>query len=373
MVSARTPSARTPSARTPSTRTPSTGTLSAAVITGMGAAFPGSLDQQSLWDEVFERRYRGDRLARRLFLGAGVRTRHGVVDPRREDVSGWSTAARMRRYVDEAPALGGRAVRGALADAGLSAAEVGLFVVVSCTGYATPGLDIQLARELGMPASVRRLLIGHMGCYGAIPGMGAAADFVRARRLPALVLCVELTSLHIQPEQPHRDLEQVVAHALFGDAAAAIVLVPDAAHGLEVLDTTAATAPGSEDLMTWHVTDHGFRMGLSREVPDVLAKHVEEATASLLDPFTADRGDVAGWAVHPGGPRIIDVVEERLGLAAAQTAVARRVLATRGNCSSGTVLLVLDQIRGGLAAGATAVAMAFGPGLTLCLAALRRR
>nr|WP_304412976.1 type III polyketide synthase [Frankia sp. QA3] len=349
------------------------GTGTAAVITGMGAAFPGSFDQQSLWDEVFERRYRGDRLARRLFLGAGVQTRHGVVDPRREDASGWSTAARMRRYVDEAPPLGRRAVRGALADAGLRAAEVGLFVVVSCTGYATPGLDIQLARELGMPPSVRRLLVGHMGCYGAIPGMGAAADFVRSRRLPALVLCVELTSLHIQPEQPHRDLEQVVAHALFGDAAAAIVLVPDAARGLEVLDTTAATAPDSADLMSWHVTDHGFRMGLSREVPDVLAKHVEEATAALLEPIGAHPADVGGWAVHPGGPRIVDVVEERLALAPAQTAVTRRVLATRGNCSSGTVLLVLDQIRGDLATGATAVAMAFGPGLTLCLAALRRR
>ncbi len=349
------------------------GTPTAAVITGMGAAFPGSFDQQSVWDEVFERRYRGDPLARRLFFGAGVRTRHGVVDPRREDVSDWSTAARMRRYVDEAPALGRRAVRGALADAGLRAAEIGLFVVVSCTGYATPGLDIQLARELGMLPSVRRLLVGHMGCYGAIPGMGAAADFVRSRRLPALVLCVELTSLHVQPEQPHRDLQRVVAHALFGDAAAAIVLVPDAAHGLEVLDTTAATAPASEDLMTWHVTDHGFRMGLSPQVPDVLAKQVEEATAALLDPIAMDRCDVGGWAVHPGGPRIIDVVEEHLGLAPAQTAVTRGILAARGNCSSGTVLLVLDQLRGGLPAGATVVAMAFGPGLTLCLALLRHR
>lgn len=347
--------------------------LSAAVITGVGSAFPGRYDQQSLWDGYFAHRYRGDALARRLFLGSGVRTRHGVVDPRWEDVSDWSTAARMRRYLDEAGPLGHRAARDALAQAGISAAELGLFVVVSCTGYATPGLDIRLARELGMAPSVRRLLVGHMGCYAAVPGLGAAADFVRARGLPALVLCVELTSLHLQPPDTHRDLEQVVAHSLFGDAAAAIVVVPDAAHGLEVLDTTAATAPASEELMSWHVTDHGFRMGLSPQVPEVLAKHVEEATAALLAPIEEDGTDVGAWAVHPGGPRIVDVVEERLGLTRAQTAVSRQILDTRGNCSSGTVLLVLDQLRGGLATDATVVAMAFGPGLTLCLALLRNR
>ncbi|CAO5151340.1 putative naringenin-chalcone synthase [Frankia sp. AiPs1] len=350
-----------------------TAALSAAVITGLGSAFPHPYAQQSLWDDYFAHHYQGDPLARRLFLGSGVRIRHSVVDPRREDISDWSTAARMRRYLDEAPPLGRRAAGDALADAGISAAELGLFVVVSCTGYATPGLDIQLARELGMAPSVRRLLIGHMGCYAAIPGLGAAADFVRARRQPALVLCVELTSLHAQPAVAHRDLEQVVAHALFGDAATAVVVLPDAAHGLEILDTTAATAPASEDLMTWHLTDHGFRMGLSPRVPDVLAHHVGAATATLLAPIAADVTDVGGWAVHPGGPRIVDVVEKRLGLRPEQTAATRRILDTRGNCSSGTVLLVLDQLRRGLAADAVVVAMAFGPGLTLCLALLRAR
>jgi predicted naringenin-chalcone synthase len=350
----------------------------AAVITGMGAAFPEPVDQQSVWDEVFARHYRDSRVARRIFLNSGVRTRHGVVDPRREDVSEWSTGARMLRYVAEAGPLGARAAEAALADAGLDPAEVGLFAVVSCTGYATPGLDIMLARELGMSPSVRRLLIGHMGCYGAIPGLGAAADFVRARRLPAVVLCVELTSLHVQPrtgddERGRPDLEQVIAHALFGDAAAAIVLLPDAEDGLEVLDTTAVTAPASESLMTWQVTDTGFRMTLSSKVPDVLADHVERAIATLLDPFALTRDDVRSWAVHPGGPRIVDVVEQRLGLGPAQTTVSREVLAERGNCSSATVLLVIEGLRKGLASGDRLVGMAFGPGLTLCLALLRRR
>nr|WP_232304058.1 type III polyketide synthase [Pseudofrankia sp. DC12] len=366
MVTARPPGAGRPAAA---------GGGTAAVITGIGTAFPGLLDQQHLWDEYFDRRCGGDRVARRIFLGCGVRTRHAVVDPRHEDVSGWSTAARMRRYVRDAQPLGLRAASAALADAGVSAADIGLFVVVSCTGYSTPGLDIQLARQLGMSERVRRLAIGHMGCYAAIPGMGTAADFVRARRLPALVLCVELTSLHVQPvpDGAGRDLEQVVAHALFGDAAAAVVLVPDATDGLEVLDTTAVTAPASEQLMTWQVTDHGFRMGLSSKVPEVLASHVEAATTALLDPFALTLADVKGWAVHPGGPRIVDVVEERLGLDRARTDPSRQILGSRGNCSSATVLLVLERLRDVLDVGAAAVGMAFGPGLTLCLALLRRR
>jgi len=347
---------------------------SAAVITGFGSAFPEAFDQRAVWDQVFRRRYGGDRVARRIFLGCGVRTRHAVVDPLREDISGASTATRMRRYGEAAPPLGLRAASAALADAGLAAAEIGLLVVVSCTGYGTPGLDIRLARELGMSADVRRLLVGHMGCYAAIPGLGAAADFVRARRLPALVLCVELTSLHVQPAGAERDLEQVVAHALFSDAAAAIVLAPDSEHGLEVLDTTAVTAPGSEHLMTWDITDHGFRMGLSAQVPDVLAEHVETATANLLAPFGLGLADIAGWAVHPGGPRIVDVVEKRLGLGQAQTAVTRQILQSRGNCSSATVLLILEQLRAGAQdPDAATVGMAFGPGLTLCLALLRLR
>jgi predicted naringenin-chalcone synthase len=354
-------------------RTPRT--LSEAVITGHGRAVPPPMDQREVWDGFFAARLGGDRLAERLFLGCGITTRHAVADPRVLDVSSWSTGERMRRYATDARGLGRDAVAAALQDAGMRAEDVGLFVVVSCTGYATPGLDIVLAEDLGMPLDVRRLMVGHMGCYAAIPGLGAAADFVRAQGRPAVVLCVELPSLHIQPTIEHRDLQQLVSHALFADAAAAVVIEPDAPAGLEILDTTAVTAPGSAPLMTWDVTDHGFRMGLSPQVPDVLSLHVEDAVRSLLKPVDLAVEDVAGWAVHPGGPRIVDVVAERLALDDAEVAGSRAVLDAYGNCSSGTVLLVLDELRRErqFAAGDPVIAMAFGPGLTLCTTLLRAR
>jgi alkylresorcinol/alkylpyrone synthase len=338
-------------------------------ITGAASACPPSRTQEQLWDGFFARHYQQDRWARRVFFSAGVRRRHCAVDPVLQDVSSWSTGRRMERYIDEAVPLAADAVTRALAAADLSPGEVGLLAVVSCTGYATPGVDHQLAAKLGFPASLQRLFIGHMGCYGAVPGLGAVADYVTARRQPAVLVCVELSSLHLQP--PTTDLEQIVAHALFSDAAAAVVLEP-AAEGLAVIDIAAHTIADAASLMTWSITDTGFRMTLDRQVPDVLARHVGPAVDDLLTRNGLRRGDVQAWAVHPGGPRILDVVADRLGLAEGDLDASRRVLAEHGNCSSATLLLVLSELqRRPLEPGAPVVAMAFGPGLTLYACLLR--
>jgi alkylresorcinol/alkylpyrone synthase len=339
-----------------------------AVVTGSGSAFPADVAQDALWDGFFAGHFAGVRVARRIFEAAGVRQRHTVADPRDEDLSGWSTGARMDRYVTEAVPLGTAAVASALDAAGLSPGGVGLFTVASCTGYATPGIDIRVARDLGMADTVQRLCVGHMGCYAALPALGTAADFVVARQRPAVVLCVELTSLHIQP--PTRDLQQVVAHALFSDAAAAVVLEPGA-PGLAVVDVSARTDVATADQMTWDVTDLGFRMGLSPRVPDVLAVHVRPMVDDLLARNGVRSGEVDGWAVHPGGPRILEVVADRLGLADDALDASRAVLAEHGNCSSATVLLVLARMAAP-GPGRYAVALAFGPGLTLYAVLLRR-
>jgi alkylresorcinol/alkylpyrone synthase len=347
-----------------------------ARIAGHGQALPAAMDHQEVWDEFFSVHYEGNAIAERVWRGARIQTRHAVIDPRVEDVSGWGTGARMRRFTVEAMPLGNLAVARALADAGLAASDVGLFAVVSCTGYATPGLDILLARDLGMPVDVQRLHIGHMGCYAALPGLGAVADYVVARRRPAVLLCVELTSLHIQPATD--DLQQMVAHALFADAAAAVVLVPhddssEGSRGLDVVDINARTVVDAVDHMTWDVTDLGFRMGLSPRIPDVLEKYAAPVVNELLDRNGLTVSDVAGWAIHPGGRRIVDVIAEQLDLPDAAVRASYDVLRDVGNCSSSTVLIVLQQMLATtpLQPADPVVAMAFGPGLTLYTALLR--
>jgi predicted naringenin-chalcone synthase len=129
----------------------------------------------------------------------------------------------------------------------------------------------------------------------------------------------------------------------------------------------ARTDASTADHMTWDVTDLGFRMGLSPRVPDVLSRHVGDVVDELLTAAGLRIEDVAGWAVHPGGPRILDVVRDQLGLAEEQMAASRQVLAEHGNCSSATVLLVLEELGD---VDGPVVAMAFGPGLTLYAALL---
>ncbi|HEV2810518.1 MAG TPA: 3-oxoacyl-[acyl-carrier-protein] synthase III C-terminal domain-containing protein [Acidimicrobiales bacterium] len=342
-----------------------------AAITGIGSASPCPVPQQRLWDEFFAEHFSEQPRAREIWANAGVRSRGAAVMPVDEDVSSWGTDARMRRFVEEALPLGETAIVRCLDDAGIGPGDVELFTVVSCTGYPTPGLDVLLADRLAMRPSTQRLQVGAMGCYGALPGLAAVADAATARGRMGLMLCVEITSVHLQP--PTDDLQQVVAHALFADAAAAVVVSP-ARAGLEVIAVVSRTDTSRAGEMTWTASDHGFTMTLSPRVPGVLADHVQGVVSELLGAHGLGTGDVTGWAVHPGGPRILDVVAERLGLDD-QLQPSRNVLAEHGNCSSPTVLLVLERLlashRVGL--GDHVVLLAFGPGLTLYAVLLRCR
>ncbi|WP_407676356.1 type III polyketide synthase [Plantactinospora alkalitolerans] len=349
--------------------------IGSGVIVGLGVALPPGAGQDELWKGYFAQHFSGTTraLAQRIFANSGVTRRHAAVNPLLEDVSDWPTERRMRRYQIEALPLGKEAVGRALTDAGLRAGDIGLFVVCSCTGYATPGLDILLARDMGMAADTQRMFVGHMGCYAALPGLGAANDFVSARGRPALLLCAELTSLHIQPSSARMDTQQIVSHALFSDAAVAVVVAPGRRPGYAVREVTAVTDTSTADHMTWELTDTGFRMGLSPKVPQVLAAHVTGLVTSLLGRHDRRISEVDGWAVHPGGPRILNVVEEELGLPPEALAASRATLDEYGNCSSPTSLLILDRLRRSAAPPRTVVMLAFGPGLTLYAALLDLR
>ena len=336
-----------------------------ATLAAVASALPErSASQEELWEERFRHHYDDDRAARRIWNRCGVERRHGVCDPIGERVHEWGTEKRMQRFVQEGLPLGLAALESALKRAELEANDIELLTVVSCTGYATPGLDILLARDLGLRADVQRLHVGHMGCYAAIPGLAAVANASAARGGASLMLCIELTTLHVQPAA--RDFEQIVAHALFGDAAAAAAVRPGG-PGLEVVDVAAHTDTSTAALMSWDVTDNGFRMGLSPKVPDAVRGHVAPVVDALLERNGIARDDVRSWIVHPGGPAIVDAVGDALGLEAPALESSRTILREVGNCSSATVLLVLERAlaTGEIGAGEHAIALAFGPGLTL--------
>jgi alkylresorcinol/alkylpyrone synthase len=335
-----------------------------ARLQALGTAMPDYVFKQAeIVGELFAHQPGWDPAWAEVFANSGVERRASVIDP------SWyarprSTADRMREFAPAARRLGAEAARRALERAGpAAAAEVGDLLAVSCTGYSGPGLDVHLVDDLGLGDRVQRLAVGHMGCYAALPALRTAAALATASGRRALVACVELCTLHLQPA---RTREEAVYQALFGDGAAAALVGPGGA-GPAIAGSATVTVPGSEQRMGWLVEDDGFRMSLSPRVPALVERGVGRLVADLLGPHGLTAADVACWAVHPGGPEIVDRVQRRLGLADAQVARSREVLADGGNRSSATVLFILEQLLHGgeVEPGQWIVALAFGTGLTL--------
>jgi predicted naringenin-chalcone synthase len=271
------------------------------------------------------------------------------------------TGARMALYEPNAAALAQRAVAGLELGDGL--ARITHLIVVSCTGFVAPGLDLILARALGLRRDVERILIGFMGCAAAVPALRTARQAVRAD--PAarvLVVTLELCTLHLQETA---DIETALSFLLFADGAAAALVSADAT-GLALDDFHAAIIPDSAELITWHIGDHGFRMHLSGQVPARIAQALREEAgrndgAGVLGGETAQ--DVVHWAVHAGGRTVLDAVELGLALAPAALRHSRAVLRDYGNMSSATIMFVLARILREASAPARGLAMAFGPGM----------
>jgi len=278
-----------------------------------------------------------------------------------------TTAERMAIYEQASVDVATDAARQALGD---RAAEVTHLIVVSCTGFFAPGPDLALARRLGLPANVQRSVIGFMGCAAAFNAL-RLADQIVAGQPDALVLivCVELCTLHIQPGAGREDL---TAASLFADGAAAcLVGVPQPGREMLLIDTFfTGVTPDTESDMAWRIGNHGFVMRLSPEVPRQVAKVVPPALRELLP----DGSSPEFWAIHPGGPAIVDRVAETCNLSSSDVQASRSVLRNYGNMSSPTILFVLDEIHRQLrsaARPAAGVAMAFGPGLVAEMATLR--
>jgi predicted naringenin-chalcone synthase len=293
----------------------------------------------------------------------GTRTTHSVFLPTgAPDDAGPTTAQRMEVYAESAGPLALAAARRALADAGTPPVVTHL-VTVSCTGFRAPGVDVELIQGLDLPATTQRTHIGYMGCHGALNALRVARAFTTAEPGACVLICaLELCSLHYQYEW---DPQRIIANAIFADGAAALVgaAVPACPAGAwQVAATGSCLIPNSTEAMTWVIADHGFEMTLSRRVPALIAQHLRPWIEAWLQQNGLTLGEIASWAIHPGGPRILSAVEEALSLSPERTAVSWEVLAEYGNMSSPTVLFIVDRLRSRQVAR-PCVALGFGPGL----------
>src|SRR5215471_15293648 len=317
-------------------------------IAAVASAFPKHYyPQQELLEAL--QQYWGDQIdnpdvLRRLHRHVGVDGRFLSI-PKEEytKIRTWGEA--NDHWIETARELGATAVTAALREAGLHARNLNAFFFTSVTGICSPSIDAQLVNRLGLCRNIRRIPIFGLGCVAGAAGISRAADYVRAYPGQiAVVLSVELCSLTLQREDV--SMANMISAGLFGDGSAAVIVAgADCGFsGPKILATRSVFYPETEEMMGWSVSEKGFRIVLSRDVP----KLVRENLAHDVDDFLAERGltraDICSWALHTGGPKILEATADCLGLKNGELDVSWQCLRRMGNLSSASVLVVLEEV-----------------------------
>lgn len=275
--------------------------------------------------------------------------------------------------------VGAEAVTAALERAALGVDDVDCLIVVSVTGLATPSLDALLVNRLGLPERIKRVPIFGLGCVAGAAGIARAADYVRGwPDQVAVLLSVELCSLTLQRKD--LSIPNLIASGLFGDGAAAVVVAGErraaalGTDGPEIVATRSVFYPDTERVMGWDISEEGFGIVLSAEVPEMARKHLAPDVDRFLADHDLSRSDIASWVCHTGGPRVLEAMEEALELPSDALALTWRSLREMGNLSSTSVLLVLAETMTAEhrpEPGSHGLLLAMGPGFCSELVLLR--
>jgi alkylresorcinol/alkylpyrone synthase len=353
------------------------GTARGGVVAGVGRALPPHhYDQdtliaalRTLWGRREGNFDRLEALHRRVLVGG----RHLAL-PLEEyaHLRTWGQA--NDAWIRVAQDVGEAALRDALAAAGVEPADLGALFFVTVTGIATPSIDARLVNRMRLPADIARVPMFGLGCVAGAAGVARAADYVRAwPERVAVLLAVELCSLTLQ--QQDLSVSNLIATGLFGDGAAAVVVTGAgrSARGPEIVASRSVFYPDSERIMGWDVSEKGFQVVLSADVPAMVLRNVRRDVDAFLADHGLRRGDIAAWIAHPGGPRVLEALHEALDLPREALERSWRSLARVGNLSSASVLLVLKDTLEDRppAPGSHGLMFAMGPGFCSELVLLR--
>jgi len=338
------------------------------LIAGAASALPRhQYDQTVLLDAL--KQFWGSKLdnpqfMQRLHQRVGVETRHLALPMEQyHGITKWGEA--NDHWIDVALDLSEQALRLALDRAGISPGALGAMFFVSVTGIASPSIDARLINRMRLPLHLKRIPIFGLGCVAGAAGVARAADYVRA--FPdqvAAVIAVELCSLTFQ----HDDLSiaNLISCGLFGDGAG-VALVAGAlvnCRGPRILTTRSIFYPDTEQVMGWDISERGFRIVLSQEVPVVVERFLADDVDAFLAAEGLRRADISSWILHTGGPRILEATAQALALPAGALDASWACLRRTGNLSSASVLLVLEEflLHRRQPAGSYGVMAAMGPG-----------
>jgi alpha-pyrone synthase len=321
------------------------------------------------------------RKLRTIFQASGIEYRHSVIEDygRQEDFTFYpntadfepfpSTSKRLQYFRDHALDLSVRAVENLFSKVpDFEPRSITHLINVSCTGFYAPGLDIGLVRRLDLSQNVQRTGINFMGCYAACNALKVADAFcAQSPEAKVLIVCTELCSLHFQKIASDDNL---ISNALFADGSAAVLVQAKAPSGLSLVPRAfqSALIPDADNDMAWAIGDLGFEMRLSTYVPALIKGGISSLTKAVLKDAGTDIRDVRYLAIHPGGRKILESIEQELGISPERNEAAYYVLRNFGNMSSPTVLFVLARVIDKLTVadrGEPVLSFAFGPGLSL--------
>ena len=337
-------------------------------IAGAASAFPKHEYGQDAIVEILKQYWNGrlqnPQVLERLHSRTGVERRHLVL-PLEEYLAVDTFGKANDLWIENAVQLGSDAICRAITPLGLEPSAIDALYFVSVTGICSPSIDARLINRMGLSTALKRNPIFGLGCVAGAAGIARAADYVRAfPEQIAVVLSVEICSLTWQREDV--SVANLISSGLFGDGAAAVVVAGSETglSGPRVVATKSVFYPHTEEVMGWDISEKGFRIVLSPEVPNMVHKHLAHDVDEFLASQGLQRSDVSSWIIHTGGPKVLDAVQEALELPDHALDASWECLRQVGNLSSASVLVVLQDYlshrRG--EPGTYSVLSAMGPG-----------
>ncbi len=284
---------------------------------------------------------------------------------------------RIDIFKQKALPLSVEAIKNAFKNMQASVAEFGIthLITVTCTGIYNPGLDIELIEELNLPPDTFHTGLNFIGCNAAFPALRIADSIVRSQAdARVLVVCVELCTLHFQPKN---DIDNLLSNTIFGDGAAAVIMVSESVaieqnlKGFSLKGFSPMLLNSGKDLMGWNVNSVNFEMILDAGIPDFIGEGLDQLMVVVSEKLHLTPENIHHWAVHPGGRKILEAVERGLLLKNDELKHSYAVLRNYGNMSSPTILFVLNELfNSNPKSGETVFAMGFGPGISIDTASM---
>jgi len=354
-------------------------------IISIGTAVPQYYTKQSKILDFMQEAYHDDSASRKLnvlFHQSGINMRYSVVSDFDNSVSEHhffnkdqpqpTVEKRLNIFKEHAVTLAMKAIHNSLEklNTTIDEFEPTHLITVTCTGIYAPGINAALIEQLNLPNDIFHTSINFMGCNAAFPALKIADMIAKTdEQAKVLIICVELCTLHFQPKDNSANL---LSNTIFGDGAAAVVIVPDAAakqnhyKGMTIDGFYSLLLNKGKDLMAWNITPLNFEMVLDSKVPEFIGEEVANIVLKAGKKLNITTSTIDKWAIHPGGKKILDTIKKQLQLTDTDMQYSYKILAEYGNMSSPTILFVLNEImQAEIKTEETIFSIGFGPGLSI--------